>query len=134
MANDRFIFAPNSQVPVTLAPDPVQGMSMNGWQFSARPTVPYQKKFKVTLYGMKWFLNPTTDLYDAATQPEINARALEIFYETHGTWAPFYWKHPHLGDLLVRFSAKVDVPEGLVNSDGTIDKFDVNFIHHNPGY
>lgn len=131
---ETFNFAPNGTVPTTLPPDPVQGISMNGWSFTSRPAVPYQKKFKVVLYGMKWFLNPTTDLYDLTTQPTVNARLLELFYERNGTWNPFIWKHPHIGNLNVKFNAPLNVNEGLVNSAGLIDKVEMTFIHDNPAY
>lgn len=130
----EFKFAPESQVPVTLSPDPVQGMSMAGWNFSARPSVPYQRKFRVTLYGMRWYLNEYTGLYDRITDPEHNAHLLELFYQEHGTWQAFYWNHPHLGRLKVRFAAKVDVPEGIQNSGGLVDKFDITLIHDNPSF
>lgn len=131
---DTFNFAPNSQVPTILPPDPQSGVSMNGWTFTSRPNVPYQKKFKVVLYGMRWYTNRLTDMFDTATHPTHNARKLELFYEKHGVWLPFVWKHPHLGLLNVRFNSPLQIPEGMPNSGGLIDKVEMTFIHHDPGF
>lgn len=131
---ETFNFSPDSQVPVTLPPTPMQGLSMNGWSFAVRPAVPYQKKFKVTLYGMHWYLDPLTDLFDLTMKPTLNARLLELFYERNGVWNPFNWHHPHLGDLVVKFDSAVTIPEAQSNSGGLIDKFDVTMVHYNPRY
>lgn len=130
---ETFNFCPDSLVPETLPRDPAQVLSMNGWTFSARPTTPHQRKFRVKLYGLKWFLE-TDGTYDSTTSPEINAKALEDFYALHETWAPFNWTHPHLGTLVVRFAAPVIVPAGSVNSGGLIEPLEITLIHHDPGY
>ena len=49
-----FSFSPNSLVPETLPPEPVQGVSLGGWAFVSKPNIPFQRKFKVTLHGMRW--------------------------------------------------------------------------------
>lgn len=132
---DLFDFCPDSQVPQTLPPEATKAVSMNGWEFTARPTVPYQKKFKVMLHGLKWFLNPTTGLFDTTSSPTINARRLELFYEAHGQWDPFTWNHPHMGPLTVRFASGVLIPPGTKDSGGLIaDPVEINLIHHNPGF
>lgn len=132
---DIFDFCPGRNVPETLPRDaPQSTMSLGGWQFSSRPTTPYQRKFKLTLHGLRWYLDEDTGRYDFETNPQFNARALERFYETHETWAPFTLKHQHFGDLTVRFANPVIVPAGEVNSGGFIKPVEVTFIHHNPGY
>jgi hypothetical protein len=117
----------------TVPPKPVDGISMNGWFFSAKPKIPYQRTFIVTLQGMYWYLGGT-GLYDAITNPRYNARRLEIFYQANGTWDNFDFVHPHLGAMKCRFAEPVQVPEAIVNSGGLIDKFDIKLIEHNPGY
>jgi hypothetical protein len=132
---DTFSFCPNSLVPVTMPREPVQVVSFNGWQFTAKPTTPYQRRFKVTLHGMKWFLNSATGVYDSTTTPTINARALELFYQAHEGWDPFLWQHPHIATpLTVRFGAPVVVPEALPNSGGRCAPLEINLIEHNAGY
>ena len=134
MSGRRWDFCPKYMVP-KIAPPPAQGkgMSMNGWHFSSKPAVPYQKSFIVTLQGMHWYLKPS-DLFDVSTNPQYNARRLELFYEEHGCWDNFEFPHPHLGLLTVRFKEPLQIPEAIPNSGGLIEKFDVQLIHHNPGY
>lgn len=130
-----FNFCPNTLVPETLPPENAGVVSMNGWTFSGKPTVPYQRKFKVTLHGLKWFLNNSTGIYDNTTSPTLNAKALEEFYQAHGTWDPFNWQHPHIsGTMLVRFDTPLTVPAAKPNSGGLIDPLELTFIHHDPSY
>lgn len=121
-------------VPRTQAP-PAQGkgMSMNGWFFSSKPNVPFQKSFIVRLQGMHWYLK-NGGLFDISHNPRYNARRLELFYEQVGCWDHFEFPHPHLGTITCRFKEPLEIPESLVNADGLIDAFEVQLIHHNPGY
>lgn len=128
-----FDFCPTSQVPEIIPPEPVQGITMNGWNFSAKPTVPYQKKFRVMLHGLRWYLQ-SNGLFDTTTDLTHNARVLELFYEQNGTWDSFTWAHQHLGSLTVRFAAPVVVPAALPNSGGLIDPVEITLVHHDPAY
>lgn len=129
-----FNFCPNSLVPVMLPRDPTSAVTMNGWVFSAKPTTPYIKTYKITLHGLRWFLN-SDGTFNSTLSPTINAKALELFYEEHETWKPFDWTHPHLGiSKQYRFLEKVSVPAGISNSDGLIEPLDIKIIEHNPGY
>lgn len=129
-----FDFCPDRLVPRTRPPaSPGRGMSMNGWFFSARPNVPYQKTFVVKLHGLTWYTQPN-GLFDADTNPGFNARRLELFYEQNGTWDNFAFDHPHLGTLQCRFAEPVEVPEGAPNAGGLIEAFEITLIEHNPGY
>lgn len=131
---DRFDFCPERMVPKTLPPETSgKSVSMNGWSFSSKPNVPYQKSFNVKLNGMTWYL-AGNGLFDSVTNPKFNARRLEEFYEKHGTWDPFEFPHPHFGMLICRFKTPVTVPEAMVNSDGLIEGFEVQLVHHNPGF
>lgn len=129
-----FTFCPNGQVPKTLAPEPTSVMSMNGWQATSKPSIPFQKRFSVMLHGLTWFTDPVTGLYDTVKKPTVNARLLELFYEANQTWDTFTYNHPHLGPLTCRFFSKVDVPVAKENSGGLIDAFEIQLIHHNPGF
>lgn len=134
MALETFNFCPNSLVPETLPREVPSVLTMNGWTFTSRPTTPHQRKFRVKLFGLRWFLDDIDDTYDDDTLPTINARALEEFYARHETWAPFNWTHPHLGPLVVRFAAPVTVPAATANSGGLLEPLEITLIHHNPGY
>lgn len=131
---DIFDFAPDRNVPETLPRDAASGMTMNGWNFSARPTTPYQRTYRVTLHGMRWYTHPVTGLWDVTTNRFFNARRLEEFYERHETWDPFTWYHQHFGELTVRFKNPLTVPKGEINSGGLIPAFEMQLIHHNPSY
>jgi hypothetical protein len=130
-----FDFCPDRNVPENL---PREGspttMSTGGWQFSARPTTPYQRRMKLTLHGLRWYVDAATGRYDYTTNPTFNARALERFYEAHELWRPFTLPHQHFGDMTVRFAQALTVPAGEANSGGFIKPFEVMLIHHNPGY
>jgi hypothetical protein len=130
-----FDFCPKSLVPVTIPREQQSVVTMNGWQFTSKPTTPYVRRFKVTLHGLRWILNAATGLYDAATTPTINAKALEDFYKAHEQWNSFTWQHPHISaPLTLRFAAPLTVPEALPNSGGWLGPLEVMFIEHNPGY
>lgn len=129
-----FDFCPAYMVPRNKPPtSDVKGVSMNGWFFSSKPKIPYQKTFVVKLQGMQWYLK-NGGLYDSSTNPRYNARRLELFYEENGMWDHFDFPHPHLGVLKCRFATPVEVPEAIMNSDGLIDAFEVQLVHHDPGY
>lgn len=128
-----FNFAPNSLVPETLPPDPVQGVSLGGWSFNSKPTVPFQRKFKVTLHGMRWIL-ASNGLYDITTTTTINARVLEIFYKDNGVWSSFSWAHPHLGTLTCRFASPLTVPAAIPGSGGWLEPLEVMLIEHSPTF
>ena len=128
-----FNFCPTTLVPETMPPEPSVIMSLNGWAFSAKPTVPYQKTFKVTLYGLRWYLN-NDGTFNTATDPTRNARVLEQFYETNGAWDNFAWQHPHFGSLVVRFKAAVILPAAIPNSNGLCPPVEITLVHHNPSF
>lgn len=131
---ETFNFSPGRLVPETMPPEPMTGMTMNGWSFSSRPNVPYQRRFRLKLYGLRWYLDPVTDFYDATINPNFNANNLEQFYSRHQTWNPFSFTHPHLGALTVRFAQAVQVPPSPEGSNGWLEAVEVMMIHHNPGY
>lgn len=135
MSETTFDFCPNSYVPTTLPPEVGTGFtSTTGWNFTSRPTAPYQRRFKLKLYGLRWFIDDATGLYDVNEAPQINARVLEIFYAKRQTWLPFNFNHQHLGPMICRFASAVQVPEAEPNSNGFINPVEVTLIEHNPGY
>jgi hypothetical protein len=130
-----FKFCPDSLVPETLVRENAQVMSLGGWQFTARPTTPFQRRFKITLHGLRWY---TYDdgRYDPVTDPDHNAHLLERFYAEHEMWKPFTWVHPHIGyaPIECRFQSLLNVPAAIPNSAGLIEPLEVNLIEHNPGF
>lgn len=128
-----FDFCPKSLVPEILPPESPAVVSLNGWTFSSKPSIPYAKKFKVTLHGLRWYLQ-SNGLFDETTDPTYNARKLEKFYETNGLWDKFLWTHPHIGVMNVRFAQAVQIPMGIANSNGMIAAFEITLIHADPAY
>jgi len=133
---ELFDFCKDSLVPTTLVRDNASVMSLGGWQFTAKPTTPFQRRFKVMLHGLCWYTNSNDGRYDPYYRPRHNARRLELFYQEHEMWKPFLWVHPHLGyaPLTCRFQSPLNVPEGIENSGGLISALEVNLIEHNAGF
>ncbi len=130
-----FSFCPDRIVPETLPPDrPATVMSMNGWEFVGKPNVPYRRKWRLTLYGLRWYMT-AGDAYDTATNVNFNARRLEQFYQENETWGVFSWTHPHgLGTINCRFASPVTVPKALEDSGGLLGPLEITLVEHNPAY
>ncbi|WP_144061999.1 hypothetical protein [Sphingomonas sp. MM-1] len=64
-----FDFAPESHVAEEIAPEEKGATSMNGWEFTSRPNIPYRAKFRLELGGMRWRLNPEGTALDVNTDP-----------------------------------------------------------------
>lgn len=129
MSYYTFDFCLDSRVAEVLAPEERDVTSLNGWDYTAKPNVPYRRKFQVTLEGLRWYPNG-----DALTDPRYNALRLEQFYTYHRKHVPFLFQHEYLGQLLVRFNSPLSVPKALPNSNGLCDALQVQLIHHNPSW
>lgn len=127
-----FDFCPKSRVAVEVAPDVGSPVDMNGWEYTAKPNVPYRRKFVVTLTGMRWYMG--NGVLDVTTDPTHNIGRLLAFYRQNQMWDVFAYNHEYLGNILCRFSAPVNPPKGVNSSGGKIDAFDVNLIHYNPAF
>src|ERR1041384_4869921 len=125
-----FDFCNKSRVVVEGAPDDPSAMDMNGWLFTPRPSTPYRPTFKVTLYGLRWYLSGNS--LDLNTNPQYNAGRLRDFYIRNRMWGTFILDHEYLGPIQCKFAKAVSIPEALPNSNGLIDKFEINLIHNNP--
>lgn len=127
-------FCPDRIVPETLPPDrPTTVVSMNGWEFTAKPKVPYRRRFKLTLHGLRWYLN-ADGTFNSTTNPTFNARRLELFYQSNETWDSFTFPHPHFGNITCRFANPVNIPKALENANGLIEALEVTLVEHNPAY
>jgi hypothetical protein len=122
-----FNFSPNSIVPETIPRENSNVISMGGWLFSARPTSPMQRKFRLRLHGLRWYLNGD-DTYDESSNTSINARALEQFYEDHEMWNPFVFPHPHLGDIVCYFASPVTVPAAIPDGNGWLEPLEITLV------
>ena len=129
-----FDFCPNSHVAEELPPEETKVLSMNGWDYTAKPSVPYRAKFKLTLEGMFWYLNAGGSALDLTKNPTINAGRLRAFYLEHRTWKTFTYNHEFLGTITCRFAEPVTIPKSLPSAGGLISAFEVTLIHHNPSF
>ena len=128
-----FDFALASRVAEETAPDEAAAATFRGWEFTAKPNIPYRPKFKVTLYGMRWYLN-TDGTYDVTTNPTMNAARFRAFYLANRTWDAFNYAHESLGNLVCRFSSPPLFPPGEQNGFGVIKTMEAVIVVNNPGY
>jgi hypothetical protein len=101
-----------------------------GYQYSAPPSAPDQRIFKLKFAAMKYFVS--NGAIDVTTKPEINLARLEQFYNTNKMNQTFTYPHPVLGDLPVRFNKPLAIPEGLEGGDGVVLNVEVELIEQ-PG-
>lgn len=127
-----FDFAPNSHVAEEIPPEELDAVSMNGWEFVAKPSVPYRPTFKLTMGGMRW--RKSGGSLDVSTDPLLNAGRLLFFYKQNRRHGVFTYAHEYLGTINCRFAAPVVIPKALPNSNGLIADFELSLIQHNPGY
>lgn len=132
MAEFVFDFCTASRVAEIIAPDELEIRDFNGWDYTPVPYLPFRRKFKVTLEGLRWYLGDGELDFDA--DPEHNAGRLEGFYVQHRMYKPFEFQHEYLGNLELRFAEPVSVPKALPNSNGLIDALEIMMVHHNPSY
>lgn len=127
-----FDFAPNSHFAVEIPPDEPTVVSFNGWDFSAKPSVPYRAKFRLVLSGMRWYISGGA--LDVTTNPTMNAGRLLNFYKTNRRYGTFTYAHEYLGTITCRFAEPLQLAPALTNSNGLIESAEVMLIHHNPSY
>ena len=133
MAEFNFNFCPNSRVAETIAPEEPSVRDFNGWDYAPKPVLPYRRRFKITLEGLRWYFNSNGTI-DYATNPDYNAGVLESFYTDHRKHKAFNYQHEWLGMLELRFDNPVNVPKALPNSDGLLEPLEFMALHHNPTY
>lgn len=129
-----FDFVPNTHVAEEIPPDEPTATTMNGWDFVAKPSVPYRRKFKVTLSGMRWYLNRAQNSLDVTKDSLNNAGRLLAFYQQNRKWDTFIYHHEYLGAITCRFNAPVTIPKAMPNSNGLVPDFEIELVHHNPGW
>jgi hypothetical protein len=129
-----FDFAPGKHSAQEVPPEEPSVTSFNGWEFTARPGIPYRRKFRLKLAGLVWYLDSSGTTLDISTDPTMNAGRLLEFYKLNRTWDTFTYPHEYLGDLTCRFAHPVEIPLAIPNSFGRVPEFELMLIHHNPGY
>ena len=61
-------------------------------------------------------------------KPEVNAYALDLFYQRHRLHKTFTYPHPVYGDVLVKFSKPLEIPEGRPGGGGWLAPFSVELM------
>lgn len=100
------------------------------YQFSAPPSAPDQRIFKLKFAALKYFL--INGNIDRASIPEINLGRLEEFYDLHKLHATFTYPHPVYGEVSVSFNKPLIIPEGTKGGNGIVENIEVEFIER-PG-
>ena len=113
----------------TRYPDAEPKMKLgSSWDFASKPESPYQREFSLKLQGLRYYFNPDTGFPDGTQRPALNALLLQQFYERHGTWKSFAYRHPVLNWVKVRFKDPLDLPYGLKGGDGIIDEVEITLV------
>lgn len=129
-----FDFCVGSRVAEELPPEETAITSMNGWQYSSKPKIPYRPSFKITLHGLRWYLNAAGTALDITTDPNRNAGRLLAFYKARRMWDTFTYNHEYMGALTVRFEKAVTIPAALPNSRGLLAPLEIQVVQHNPSW
>ena len=106
---------------------PVEGGQYNlggGYTVTTAPDAPAQRTFTLSLRGMQYYLDGSGDI-DATVNTDTNMSRLENFYIAHKLHASFTFPHPVYGDLTVKFSRPLDIPEGIDGGNGILPSFEL---------
>lgn len=100
-----------------------------GYEFSAAPQLPIQRRFTLSFNTMVWFFNGS-GVPDATIQPTLNILALDEFYRRHYTHLPFIYVHPVYGSLTVKFAsdAPFEIPKSKPGGSGATEAFELVLI------
>lgn len=99
----------------------------NSYQFDAPPSAPDQRIFTLYFESMVRMLDDEGKI-DIVTMADRNAGALLKFYEDHRMYKPFYYPHPWLGQVVVKFNTPLELPKGLKGGGGWTEAFSVELI------
>ena len=100
-----------------------------GYEFSAAPQLPLQRKFKLKFKAMIWHKDETGTPV-SSIDPENNILAFDEFYREHLTHIAFYYQHEVYGQLLVKFSSEIpfEMPATLEGGAGVTEEFEINLV------
>jgi phage-related protein len=107
------------------------GFSVNfggGYSFDTDGGYPPLKRFTLTFEGYMYYMKLVNgvEVVDKEKNKNINnLGALEDFYLRHLTHKTFEYNSPVYGKVYVRFAEPLNIPEGITNGHGLVEKFDV---------
>lgn len=97
------------------------------YTFTTPPTDPDQRKFSLTLNGMRYITNDAGNVIDNINQ-NVNMYHLIKFYQRHKLWKTFKYIHPVHGELNVKFSKPLVEPEAERGGFGVVKEFSIELI------
>lgn len=95
--------------------------------YTSPPVAADQRTFNVKVQGMQYFLDETNAL-DLSIESGRNMAVLEAFYNTHKMYMNFDFTHPVYGIVVCKFSAPLEIPEGISGGNGIFPAFDLELI------
>ena len=104
-----------------------RGQFGNSYIFTAEPTAPDQRTFKLGFTGMKYFLNSGGNL-DSTINADRNMKTLIDFYHEHKLHKNFLYNHPVYGMLTVKFNKPLPEPKTIGTGFMVVGEFEVELI------
>lgn len=100
-----------------------------GYEFNAKPLLPFQRTFHLYFSAMQWFFNADGSL-DTTSNPSFNMGALVQFFEAHDYSQAFTYPHPIYGDITVKFAAGTafEIPKSLPGGSGVTEPLQVDLV------
>lgn len=83
----------------------------NGYAFVARPRSPMLKEFTLTFAGFRYYFDENGNVDHETNIHRDNVAALCDFYQEHGTWDTFIYPDEQFGNVQVRFSEPLEIPQ-----------------------
>jgi antibiotic biosynthesis monooxygenase (ABM) superfamily enzyme len=83
----------------------------NGYSFVSKPRSPMLKEFTLTLTGFRYYFDENDKPTSEINKYKDNVAALCSFYETMGTWQTFIYPDEQFGNVQVRFSEPLEIPQ-----------------------
>lgn len=100
----------------------------DGYTFATDGKAPLVRKLKLSFTGYKWYMNEDGTV-DTETNKNINNMgALRDFWKAHLTHKQFIYRHPTEGNLKVRFSQPLSIPEVKAVGFSVVNDFQVELI------
>jgi hypothetical protein len=97
------------------------------YQFDAPASAPDQRLFNLKLPGLAYFCDAAGAI-DLTQSPERNMAVLEAFYNVHKRAKSFIFTHPVYGERTVKFNRPLQVPQGIIDGDGALEKLELELI------